>query len=353
MKHIQGFDGLRAFAVLSVMFYHLNWPGFGLGWAGVPLFFVLSGFLITGILLDNKGDAPRHYFFTFFARRTLRIFPLYFAFLGIVAAWCAWLGIKTEGWGYFVLYIQNYYLGGRQLQLIAGQDLSHTWSLAVEEQFYLIWPFVVYYLGTRSLKILIAVLIVVSVVSRHWLLMNTQYVTFTPLTSNFDTLCLGAYLAIVARDSHKTFVKTAFGLFAVGTAFNLWIFLSPNPWLNASNSKLMLAQAILFAGIVGVVACKRLPMLQWSPLAYVGKISYGLYLLHAFTFNIFSVAIYHHWMPDYGKPVMDSLRLIATFALAIASFHLMEKPILRLKDRFSYGARAVKSYQDGAAAKVA
>lgn len=344
MKHIHGFDGLRAFAVLSVMFYHLGWPGFGFGWAGVPFFFVLSGFLITGILLDNKEDQPRHFFTTFYMRRTLRIFPLYFAFLGIVFVWCAFLGIHTQGWWYFILYVQNYYLGAREFQLIPGQDIAHTWSLAVEEQFYLLWPLIVYFVSTKRLKLLIAALIVVSIVSRYLLATKSHFVAFAPLSSNFDTLCLGAYLAIVRRDSPRLLNRTSVGFFVAGVLAIAWNVVYPGFGLNASNTMFMLAQAFFFAGIVGITACYRFAPLGWKPLAYTGKISYGLYILHAFSFNVFSVAIYNHWMPDLGKPVMDTLRLIATFAIAVASFHLMEAPILRLKDRFSYGARSHKSY---------
>jgi peptidoglycan/LPS O-acetylase OafA/YrhL len=339
MKHIRGFDGLRAFAVLGVMFVHLGWKPFEYGWVGVPFFFVLSGFLITEILLDNKESNARTFFSVFYVRRALRIFPLYFLYLAVIGAWCALLGVKTEGWPWFFIYLQNYYLGARDLRLTPGMDLSHTWSLAVEEQFYMLWPLVIFATSRQLLKALCVLLIVGGVVSRYWIANNLQYVAFAPLSSNLDTLCLGALLAILARDSDTKFANFSRVTLVIGIALLIAINVWPPGTLNASNSIFMFVLAIVFAGVVGTVACSTNGFgLEWKPLAYIGRISYGLYIWHAFGYGIVSVAVYHKWVPDLGWMVNDIARIAITFGIATVSFHYFERPILRLKDRVSYGA---------------
>lgn len=156
--HLQELDGLRGFAILLVLCSHLVSlpPGgrspfvdrlvgmiLGLGWVGVDLFFVLSGFLITGILVQSRGGP--HYFRNFYARRSLRIFPLYYLFLAI-ATFISPLLLSPESiltlpkehaWVYW-LYLSNF--GGKP-----SEAFAHTWSLAVEEQFYLVWPAIVFF----------------------------------------------------------------------------------------------------------------------------------------------------------------------------------------------------------------
>src|SRR5436309_3302352 len=108
-KYIPELDGLRALAIIAVILFHLNIPGFGLGWAGVNLFFVISGFLITGILLDAK-ETP-NYFRNFYVRRALRIFPIYYLSLLALAAAAPIFKWKLDDLPYFLLYVQNYILG--------------------------------------------------------------------------------------------------------------------------------------------------------------------------------------------------------------------------------------------------
>lgn len=123
MTYIKGLDGLRALAALSVILFHLDTPGFALGWTGVPLFFVISGFLITGILLDLRDASPGigDFLRTFYIRRTLRIFPLYYAYVGIACGLAlATHSVIPDLWSY-VLYLQNYTLGASRFE--------HPWVL--------------------------------------------------------------------------------------------------------------------------------------------------------------------------------------------------------------------------------
>jgi peptidoglycan/LPS O-acetylase OafA/YrhL len=336
MKHIRGFDVLRAFAVLGVMFFHLGWSSFSYGWLGVPFFFVLSGFLITGILLDNRNSGSGSYFFTFYTRRCLRIFPLYYLYIAVVFGWCVWFGAQYEGWSYFMVYLQNYFLGGNGMSLPPGMALGHTWSLAVEEQFYMLWPLVVLFANKQQLKALSIILIAVSVISRYWIAHNTTYVAFAPLTSNFDTLCLGSLLALAYRESALKLRDLSYSLGAAGLAVTVLAYFLPGASMNGTDSAFMLGLALCFAGIIGLTASGHLPIPEWKTLSYIGRISYGLYIWHAFAYMVINAAAYNHWMPDYGAPVMDGIRVLLTFVFATASFHLFERPILGLKDRFNY-----------------
>ena len=336
MKHIRGFDVLRSFAVLGVMIYHLGVTQFSYGWLGVPFFFVLSGFLITGILIDNKDSSGGNYFSTFFYRRCLRIFPVYYLCIAVVAAWCIWFGASYEGWSYFLLYVQNYYLGANNLGMPPGMSLGHTWSLAVEEQFYLLWPFIVYFTTKRQLQVLCLILIAASVISRYWIVVNTTFVPFTPLTSNFDTLCLGALLAIVYRESVRRLRTMSFALLAAGVALAL---VAPNlAWgtMNSADSIFMLSMALVFSGVVGLVSSGTLPIPDSRALSYIGRISYGLYIWHAFAYMVIDTSIYNKYIEDYGTLSMNIIRVALTFAIAIPSYHLFELPIMRLKGRFTY-----------------
>lgn len=142
MKYVPQLDGLRAIAILFVMVFHLG--VFPLGWVGVPLFFVLSGYLITTILVADRSKSLRDFLARFYWRRTVRIFPLYYLYVLIIAVAAILFGYSLNGYGWFLAYLGNYQIALSQ-DVPAGGLVAHLWSLAVEEQFYLIWPFVVFF----------------------------------------------------------------------------------------------------------------------------------------------------------------------------------------------------------------
>src|SRR5260370_3776566 len=158
LRHIKALDGLRGAAILLILYDHLFWSNSQSGnrffdflnqvrdssWVGVNLFFALSGFLITGILFETLHDS--NYFRTFYARRALRIFPLYYGFLFVLLALTKPLHFQWNGWQYYHLtYTSNLALWRYHVPLILPNfNINHFWSLDVEEQFYLICPFVVY-----------------------------------------------------------------------------------------------------------------------------------------------------------------------------------------------------------------
>jgi len=213
-------DGLRGIAILLVTLFHYEvreWPwraGFAAplwtvvreGWLGVDLFFVLSGFLITGILVDTKSN--QGYFRNFYARRTLRIFPLYFAYLAAVflilpvlpriAAWQAETPFDTQLW--FWSYLCNLVISLRGWGA-SPQLVSDTWSLAVEEQFYLIWPAVVLLSSRRTLVGICLACIVGAIAFRTGLrLAHVPWVANVVLTpARMDSLTMGALVALAVR----------------------------------------------------------------------------------------------------------------------------------------------------------
>ena len=152
MPHIKALDGIRALAILPVVFFHLGL--LPVGWVGVQLFFVLSGYLITKILVAAKENDLRPYLSRFYWRRSLRIFPLYFVFLAIAAIS---FSAFREDWPWLVTYTANF---ARLRETDLSEPFVHLWSLAVEEQFYLVWPFVLYFASTDALRRLIIAIIV-------------------------------------------------------------------------------------------------------------------------------------------------------------------------------------------------
>jgi peptidoglycan/LPS O-acetylase OafA/YrhL len=237
-------DGLRGIAILLVMIFHFIWlpDFFGAhyklngpievwlknllysGWIGVDLFFVLSGFLITGILCDCRGD--QHYFRNFYLRRTLRIFPLFYLFMA------AWIGIvwwlpalengNREGHTWWILtYTANYLISSAGWNS-APTALAHFWTLAIEEQFYLVWPLAVFFLSRRQALFLSLAVALLCPCLRGWLIhlnWGTAARTFTPC--RIDPIMWGSSLALVMREFNKDNARLllpALGIFSAGLA---------------------------------------------------------------------------------------------------------------------------------------
>ena len=238
-QHLPGLDGLRGLAILAVMCHHLmppNYPAgipgglagvvirifyrfFDIGWWGVDLFFVLSGFLITGILLDAKGSA--RYFGNFYARRSLRIFPLYYAVLAVVFFALPWLAANpaTGPWlqrhagGFLGMAQANaplqkwLWFYGTNIRIALASDgwvfgwLTHFWSLAVEEHFYLVWPVVVFFCSARTLARVCLALAVASLLCRVGFLAGGLAPAYIYVLSpcRFDGLALGGFVAALTR----------------------------------------------------------------------------------------------------------------------------------------------------------
>ncbi|PYT96568.1 MAG: acyltransferase [Acidobacteria bacterium] len=354
--YIPQFDGLRGVAILLVLIGH---SGFlealphlgGLQYTrfGVDLFFVLSGFLITGILLDSKGS--EHYFRKFYARRALRIWPLYYLLLFLVFVVAPLfrpsMRVTAAGvWPSFVFYVQNIALVYRDAYPFA---LGATWSLAVEEQFYLTWPPLVFLLRKRALAIVSVSLVVVSLSLRLAGYFHGAPVPFIHqfTLSRLDSIALGALAALWLRSPTCTLAQwriRAYQFLALGLAGTLLARL-----LMHRNSSILgyTFLAIAFTGFLGLalVSDTKLSLLgrslSGSWLRYIGKISYGIYLLH---YPIF--VLWARFLRTETFCQTDVARNLLAFAgqmalaivVASISWRLFEQPILRLKERFPSGS---------------
>ena len=217
--HLPALDGIRGLAILMVMVYHLTllpgdagvdriWAAVAaFGWAGVDLFFVLSGFLITGILWEARGGPPGAYFRNFYARRTLRIFPLYYAVMVLLLVvlprlphpQAARYGAVGGEQVWYWTYLSNFAIGLRHEWNLGSLDVS--WSLAIEEQFYLVWPAVVLLLGRRALMGFCAAVVAAAVLCRTALTLSGGHpIAISVLTPcRMDALAVGAFLALAVR----------------------------------------------------------------------------------------------------------------------------------------------------------
>jgi peptidoglycan/LPS O-acetylase OafA/YrhL len=363
-KHIPALDGVRGLAVLVVVLYHVGGgahssnpvlrtvaTAFQLGWSGVTLFFVLSGFLITGILWDSKG-APRWYR-NFYLRRTVRIFPLYYLALLIVLLFAVVAHHAKAVLGHLwvlVLYLQNMPAFSRvDYNFDPSVKLSHFWSLAVEEQFYLVWPFLISQMRTmRQVKVLALSLFLLSLVFRlaiwHWQGETILYNGF--LLSRAGELALGAWLAMCWRDSswHRVgpmltrlspVFLVAFLLtclpghslhFEHGWTFTWGLFFITLFWGS------VLATALRPGWVNG--------MFQMGWLRWIGGISYGLYVYHVLFSPLYlKLAL---WMVPSGNRnevlgLDAALTILLSVLIAWVSFRFFERPILQLRTRFSAG----------------
>lgn len=326
-------DGVRAIAVLGVIASH---SGFiGLGWLGVDIFFGLSGYLITGILLDAKaaGLDRRDYFVSFYMRRALRILPLAWAAALIIAAWRD----QWESMGWYIGYLVNWLP-----QTPPPRDLGHYWSLAVEEQFYTLWPAVVYFVSRRALLRISIGLIALDITCRlAFSLWTPDFATpqFRDLATfaRADSLLVGALLA--QRERSGGFGSAARWAWAVCAAAVLAIVairlaersaLAP---LLTYNLKWPLIAIGVGAGLLAVLQRPPRP-LQWPWLVWIGQISYGVYVIHA---------LFGHWLHERftlaQAPLIFLLQVAITLPLAAASWYLFESPILSLKRRWPMASR--------------
>ena len=345
-KYIPQLDVLRGVAILAVMFHHIgkDVPALhmekigGYGWTGVDLFFVLSGFLITGILLEAKGKA--RYFQNFYARRVLRIWPLYFGllFFTFVALPLVIPSLRQRifqdayPWQSYLFFLQNLF----STKEIGFGPVGVTWSLAIEEQYYLVWPLLVLALPLRWLKSAALGAFCLSVVIR--LLQsfgNLHLFIYTNTFSRLDGIALGSFLAIVLPTASEQIVRRAativLPLSIVTVVFTEWFF-GEKTWFLYSG--LALAFAAVLCLSINSELLKNRPL-----LAYTGKISFGLYLIHVPVFDMLREPKIRSRLSWFHSPALNDLVLLVCMILTVylvasASWHFLESPILKLKNKF-------------------
>ncbi len=348
-------DGLRGLAILLVVFYHnfgfINY--FFFGWLGVDLFFVLSGFLITDILLKTK-DSP-HYLRNFYVRRILRIFPLYYLVLIILFIALPLLNRNvllleyyTDHQIWFWTYLQNWLFIFHPVPDNTGA-LNHFWSLAVEEQFYLIWPFVILLFKKPKAIFYLLVGLLISLVTLRFVLWTYRiedlayYNLYT--FSRIDGICIGSMLAILRKINIKG-VNRYFTIIVLTLAALNFIFYFFNKQNQFSFPYLAIAGYTTFAVIFGLLVNEGVEgenllinkLLSSPILKFFGSISYGLYVFHWPMYLVLSPSL-TKWAEKNITAISPSIiaSVIATIlaiTIAYLSFHLFEKRFLLLKKRF-------------------
>ena len=363
---IPGLDGLRAIAFLLVFALHTGY--LEVGWVGVSLFFVLSGFLITGILLDmKKALESREYYFKFYGRRFLRIFPLYYFYLLIVVLLTSWLitipyrpiymQTALDQVKYAVVYLYDFFFATEAFQ--HSNFLDHFWSLSVEEQFYIIWPLLILRTPDKSLKKLFITFILMGPIFRlvfffiHstgefqiWADSPEQAVYPLPF-SHMDAFALGAYISRFGIPKAKRQFLVLLVLLPVIGYSAQYLGTGEIGAISAFGFPLLLPESYqfiwgyslvnyLFAVLIYGVAREGwlVRPLELRPIRYLGRISYGLYVYH------FPIIWFAGRIADLGveppllKPLTALIAFTATLLIASLSYALMESPILNLKDRF-------------------
>jgi len=364
---IAGLDGLRAVAFLIVFFFHTrNLP---FGWMGVQLFFVLSGFLITDILLRMKDQLPRREFFVkFYGRRFLRIFPLYYFYLALLTALIFLLpalGLKSLnaelGKNFFnqiwvaALYVYDFFHASAFFE--RSRFFTHLWSLSVEEQFYLLWPLLIFLTPREKLKQLFLSAIGLGFVFRliitliyrtqalPFLLSDPQQAVNVLPFSHLDAFAFGAYISRFEIPRPRLqLLALAVTVPALGL---LTDFLTKGTMTFALGYDLPMTGYYkevwgytllnyLFAVLIYCVARTNFltGILESAPLRYLGKISYGLYVYH-YGIIAMTAALFRTYDLPYSmrSPQMFIVTMSATLLIATLSFYLLEKPIINLKDR--------------------
>ena len=379
-------DGIRAVAFTMVFLQHyLHMPW---GWTGVNIFFVLSGFLITGILVNTRDSPFRAR--NFYIRRTLRIFPLYYGiFLLLLLLTPIFRWQWSALWLAWPLYLGNFlrFLGPSTTTMFSvlekagdgflrssrfpGTDLflGHFWSLCVEEQFYLIWPWAVFYIRSRKTLIwLCAAIIIGAPIARivlqataaPWLLHEELLYRCTPL--QMDSLLLGGLLALLWRGSHRDQLLRFARLLApamllLAVSYTLWNMrpFSSHSFMDYPYPHWMFTFGLCFVNFfsaAAILCCLQggnlfSSVLGLRPLRWAGRISYGAYVYHDIPHAFYERAVihftrHHPLTHNQEQLIIAALGYVCTLVIAALSFSLFESRFLDLKDRLTTRAPDVQ-----------
>ena len=397
--YIKSLDGIRAISVLLVIFFHSPFSVLRLpfGWIGVQIFFVLSGFLISKNLLQEKEKSIKNYLKSFYWKRTLRIFPIYYLYLAILTGIYLFFTLNKieveqftfhymiedfrDNWHFLYTYTYNlkeninfFY----DKALYNSELFTHLWSLCVEEQFYLIFPFIVYFLPKKSLKILCFIILLLTPLARYFtyefFTLFSDDIWFTggllyrnPLLQ-LDAFCLGTLLALANLDKikkPKVLFELALFCFLGAGLFNLYLDKTSNAFMDyyslgfgnpeflALHYKYLYSYlAVNLLGIATILCSIKREIvskfLENKYLCYIGKISYGIYLYHLFIKALLFLLL-ETYLPEATAKALLSYNgensitikifqiiifisyLACVFAVSHLSFKYIESYFLKLK----------------------
>jgi peptidoglycan/LPS O-acetylase OafA/YrhL len=403
LHYLEGLDGIRALAAFMVILTH--WPNVFLslkfGWIGVNIFFVLSGFLITRILISDKTQHLKLYLKKFYVKRSLRIFPLYYAFLGIgflsfliftaifpsllqIESWKSGYEATKQDYAWYLSYAYNIKINLRYF--FSWPDSSntffgHLWSLALEEQFYLIYPFIVYFASIKNLKKIVIALIVMCPLLRLWAsiygvnLVSDPYWLGELFYSNTllqaDALAWGAAMTLFdfkLVKHYTNFILVSAVWLVVGLVCLYFLrkagyFLVeakslgydfPGFWFNERTPHFLINIRPFYQSIlVNLLAVALIyPATQRKPLfpvlfnhptlSYLGKISYGIYLFHSPIMTLFVIAgsfmggWYALTSNHMVEVVVFAIYCSVVFLIAHLSYQYFEKKLLKFKNRINF-----------------
>ncbi len=343
-SYIPELDGLRGIAIAAVLVYHCHpkLHHFGIdafaqwGWLGVNLFFVLSGFLITGIIADSRGDS--RFFRNFYARRALRIWPVYvlllllnyvivpFVFTG--NPWWSWHEIKSAPWLHYVFFVQNLFF------LDLPGTIGPTWSLAIEEQFYVVWaPVARFFRNTRLVPLLISVIVASPIIR----IIAAGRLTPTHTLIHLDGLAIGSLIAVALRtfDWDRSTWRRIGNAALVCGGFGAVLMLFRGTGFTDTLLALGFGGMLISGFLANSAPNLYGSFLKSGPLKFLGTISYGLYMIHILVFV--SIGAFDVKMERFGTAgdfAVVAVRLTLSIAVATLMWHGFEKPILRLKRYF-------------------
>ena len=353
--HVVGLDGIRGVAVLLVFISHFHWilspdpfltkvtpwhfinRTFEAGFMGVDIFFVLSGFLITSLLMKDRSTNQKNLFRRFYRRRALRLLPALYALLladFFVSRWENFPGdIQWRTTWHAILFLNNWNIVNNFGE--AQNDLGHLWSLGIEEQFYLIWPLTIWLLAKLKIpsKIMIPLILFASLVvmvhrTSLWNDGTSWIILYIRTDTRLDSLLIGAMFAYAYRHYQvpSKILNSVATLSFLGLVYIKYV-LDKSPFIFEMGWTIiaLLAGFIILSVVEGVFFVQK--VFTWRPLTIIGKVSYGLYLWHMPIFLLFG-----RHVTSGSRPLRLLIGIILASVVTSLSWFFIEKPFLNLKD---------------------
>jgi peptidoglycan/LPS O-acetylase OafA/YrhL len=339
IKKLEQLDSLRAIAAFSVIIFHFlrdyKLGNFTFGWIGVDLFFVISGYLITAILIEQKIVVLDKFTIikNFIIKRCLRLFPTYYLF--ITAMFFLMIALGGRAWNpgegiYYYTYTQNILFFREGMK---GVQLNHVWSLAVEEQFYLVWPWLVIYIPNKILIRMLVIIIPLTLFFKSF----SEIEGLKMLTvAHFDTLGGGALIALLLKEKGEQFFALINRIKGISILISLLILTAATFYTVANffivlsiftlSASLLIGSYFNFVGLSGKI-------LDLSWLKYLGKISYGLYLYHK-PVPFLIINLTRKMNIEVNHVILMVVSVFITVLTAYISYNAMEKHFLKLKEKF-------------------